>query len=251
MRFISKNQAVFLPEIDSIVISDLHIGLEHELIKSGIVIPSQAERMEKRILKLIKMTNAKRLVILGDVKHQVPGISWREEKQIPSFLSTLSKVVEIHITLGNHDPSLTKLIEGTNVSVHSAKGFRIGDFGFFHGHAWPSRELLECKTVFMGHVHPAVELKDRFGYRTVIQVWVITRISKDIGKKYGLAVKRDVKLIVVPAFNRLIGACVLNSKREEELLGPLLRSEFVDMKNSKVYTLDGIELGTLGELRFK
>ncbi|HDJ96765.1 MAG TPA: metallophosphoesterase [Candidatus Aenigmarchaeota archaeon] len=248
MKFVAGERAVFIPEIESLVISDLHIGFDYELLKNGIIIPSQIDEMEKRIERLFKITKAKRLVILGDVKHKVPGMSWKEEKDLQNFFSKLVKKFEVHITLGNHDASLATVI-GNLVKIHSSRGFKIGEYGFFHGHAWPSKLLLKCKSLFMGHTHPSVQLKDRFGYRLFIPVWVMLEMKKEVGSRYGVELSKDLSLIVVPAFNKLVGNCVLNVKEDEELLGPILKSEFVDLNKSKIFTLEGTELGSLEELR--
>jgi len=99
MKFIKNYPALFIPEIKTLVIADLHIGISYELYKSGINIPSQVKEMKKTIEKLIKQTKAKRLIILGDIKHDVPGISVQELREIPEFLKALSKKIKVEICL--------------------------------------------------------------------------------------------------------------------------------------------------------
>ncbi|MEM5872369.1 MAG: hypothetical protein QXD55_00695, partial [Candidatus Aenigmatarchaeota archaeon] len=70
---------------DALIVTDIHIGIEYEILHSGITIPSQVERIEKRLDNLIKQAKAKQLIILGDLKHQVPNISWQEYKETPKF----------------------------------------------------------------------------------------------------------------------------------------------------------------------
>ena len=54
-----------------LVVADLHIGMELEVGRSGITIPSQVEELKKRIDRLISETGADHLIFLGDIKHQV------------------------------------------------------------------------------------------------------------------------------------------------------------------------------------
>jgi len=67
----------------TLVVSDLHIGIEHSFRKSGIKIPSGTENMKKSILEMIDETGAEKLVILGDLKHKVPGITMQELREVP------------------------------------------------------------------------------------------------------------------------------------------------------------------------
>ena len=53
----------------TLVIADLHIGIERELYRSGINIPSQTKKIFDRLLKLIADHSPDRIVLLGDVKH--------------------------------------------------------------------------------------------------------------------------------------------------------------------------------------
>jgi len=59
----------------------------------------------------------------------------------------------------------------------------------------------------------------------------------------------------MPSFNDFLGGRPLNRKRRmedtktERIIGPILRSEAVDMENAETYLLDGTYLGTLSQLR--
>lgn len=249
MRFIKNFPALFIQEIKALVIADLHIGFSFELDKSGIKIPSQVNDMKRTIRKLIKKTSAKRLIINGDLKHEVPGISYQEMREIPEFLKEISEVVRVDLVKGNHDTFLEKLsLEG--IKIHGSRGLKLERFGFVHGHAWPSKKLLTCDYLILGHTHPVVQFKDKFGYRMIEPVWVKGKIQKEkIKEKYKLKKTGRLEVIIMPAFNHLLGGTVINDKRaNDELLGPLLKNEFVDMKNAEIYLLDGTYLGKLKNL---
>jgi metallophosphoesterase superfamily enzyme len=58
----------------------------------------------------------------------------------------------------------------------------------------------------------------------------------------------------MPSFNDFLGGRPLNERKfsgktDERLVGPVLRSEAVDMKSAETYLLDGTFLGTLNQLQ--
>lgn len=248
IKFIIDYPALFISEEKVLVIGDLHIGLEHELYQSGIIIPPQAKKFSKIINKLIKATKTETLVILGDVKHEVPGISYREMREIPKFFSSLVDKIRVIVCLGNHDTYLKELAL-KEVKIYSSRGFKIGKYGFFHGHAWPSKKLMECDWLLMSHIHPAIEFVDKLGYRNIEQVWVRGKLNvKLVKKKYKIKKCGKMQTIIFPTFNRLLGGLALNSTFNKEYLGPLLVN-IINVDKCKLYLLDGTFLGNVKHLR--
>jgi putative SbcD/Mre11-related phosphoesterase len=251
-KFVTGKPALLIGR--TLVVADLHIGVEHEYYMSGIRIPSNTESMRKEMEKLAESTKARELVILGDVKHKVPGVSGQELREIPGFLRSLGTKLEVHVIPGNHDPGLKDFIP-ENVSLRSGKGFGTGECYFLHGHAWPSSEFLESKYVFVGHEHPQIEFRDSLGYRFLEPVWIRAELDrKKLERKYKLPESLP-ELIVLPGFNRLSGGIAMNSpvsgieKAHETYhagIGTLVRS--AKLPSSKIYLLDGTFLGELRNL---
>jgi len=229
-----------------LIIADLHIGLEYEIYKSGITIPSQVEKIQKRIDKLIKSTKVKHLVILGDVKHQVPSISWQEYREIPRFFEHFK--IKVTVVKGNHDGNIERLTPA-DIDVYEPQGLKIGDFLLAHGQAWPDKKDLDAEYLIMGHVHPAVEFWTG-NFRSMEHCWLKCEINENqIKKKY----KTKSKLkqgIIMPPFNHLIGGMAFNSK-EFKPIGPLLKNNVLKWKDAKVYLSDGTFLGGLPALKRK
>lgn len=249
IRFLTDYPALFIADKKILVIADLHLGLEHELYKNGIVIHPQGEKFKKQIEKLSELTGAKILVILGDIKHKVPGISLREEREVPKMLNELVKKIKIILCIGNHDTELEEIVP-KEMKIYSSRGFKIGKYGFFHGHAWPSKKLIDCDYLFMGHIHPIIEFRDKLGYRMIEQVWIKGKLNeKLIKEKYKTKKNGKLEIIILPTFNKLLGGIALNMKTKEELIGPILANKFLDLDKSKVYLLDGTFLGNLERLK--
>ena len=265
IRFINDEPALLITDKEHgriLAIADLHLGIEHELFKDGITIAPQAQKLFEKIEKLIRMTKADRLVIIGDLKHKVPGISFRELKEIPKFIEPLAEKIHIVLVRGNHDTEFKDMFRG-NVEVHDAKGFAIGKYGFFHGHAWPDKSLLKCDHLLTAHIHPTVEFIDDFGFRLVEKVWVKNRLKEKIVKeKYKIGKRRkkkktkeekfefgELQTIIFPSFNPIISGVPLNSKRRRKYIGPLLSSGAFDVRKADAYMLDGTSLGEVRKIK--
>lgn len=254
-----------------LVVADLHIGWEMSLTDSGIYIPSQAHKLRTKLLQIIKEHKPNRLIFLGDIKQAVARISMEEWGEVPKFFEALQEHLEdIVVIPGNHDGDLEPLTPSA-IKILPSSGLVIGDnprIGLFHGHAWPSPEVLSSEILVMGHIHPVVWFRDRLGLWTVQQVWVKTKCSgerlaraylkhrhvKDCRKprevleeRFGIQVE-DPKLIVVPAFNDLVGGVSIN-RLERRLMGPILHSGGVYMEGAEAYLLDGAYLGTVKQLQ--
>lgn len=213
----------------SLVISDLHIGITKDMYDKGVVLPSQVKEMADTINKLKRKTNTNKLIILGDVKHKVPGISLQEFKEVPLFFSLL-KYKDIIIVKGNHDGNIEKLVDNIG-GVKVKKSATISDYYLTHGH----RNVNTKKnTIVIGHNQPHVKFIDRMRARYVEPVWVKGNL------------KGGKELIIMPAFNRLCGATIVNKNR---LLGPIAKK--LIKSRAHVYLLDGTDIGTIKDLWIK
>jgi putative SbcD/Mre11-related phosphoesterase len=247
MRFVTGKPALVIGK--NLVIADLHLGIEREFRQSGIKLPSQAGRMREELEALIGETKAERLIILGDVKHKVPGISYQELKEVPEFLGHFSKSLRaenIEIILGNHDPGMEELVpEG--VKLHPSGGIVLGDVYLGHGHTWPAPSFLSCSKAVIGHRHPMIEFRDRLGYRFIEPVWIRGRLDRErVGRKYKDVPAGLPEIVITPAFNSLAGSVAVNRDVSDDYrkkIGPLINS--MDLEKAGAYMLDGTYLGEL------
>jgi len=249
IKFLTDYPAVFISDEKILVIAELHLGLEYEIYKSGISILPQRETFLKTLEKLIEITKAKKLVIVGDIKHKVPGSTIREDREIPRFLEQISSKVKTIIIKGNHDDRIEEIVP-KNIKICSSHGFKIKKYGFFHGHAWPSKSLVECDYLFMGHIHPAVEFRDEFGHRNSEKIWIKSRMNAEkIKKKFKLTKTGKMNVIVIPTFNNILGGTAVNRVSRDEQFSPLLGNEIIDLDSAKIYLLDGTCLGSLKNIK--
>jgi len=267
-------QALLIDEEDEriLVIADLHLGFEHELAQMGINLPSQTPKLQAKLTQILEEIKPTRLIILGDVKQSVPKISLQEWEDIPIFFEEIQKAVgRIEVISGNHDGDLEPLTPHA-IKIFSPKGIIVGKeekVALLHGHAWPSPELLEADYIVIGHNHPVVHFRDSIGFRVVRQIWLKANCNGHklaeaflnyAGVKFNTdpteAFKKEFnveintpQLIVIPAFNEILGGLPINLEKPSTLLGPLLRSEAVDIDGAEAYLLDGTFLGVVKQLR--
>jgi putative SbcD/Mre11-related phosphoesterase len=259
----------------TLLVADLHIGWEMELQQKGIHIPSQTPKILNKLTAILSKYKPQQLVIVGDVKYTVISSELGEWHDVPNFFTKLQSLVsEIAVVRGNHDANIEPLLP-ENIRLLPATGIALGDVGVFHGHKWPSPALLGCKTLVMGHLHPVVVFRDQAGFKITRQAWMRVScntealakillqkhhakiegtVAETLWKHYKVKLKAK-EVFIMPSFNDFLGGRPVNetkSRKEigsEALIGPILRSEAVDVDNSELCLLDGTYLGTLDQLR--
>lgn len=263
------------PKTKTLLIADPHLGWEMQLQEKGIHVPSQTPKILNKLTTIITEYKPDRLVILGDVKYTVVSSEFGEWRDIPDFFSKLQGYVgSIAVVRGNHDANLEPLLP-ESVEFLPATGAVIGDVGIFHGHKWPSPALLGCKTLVMGHLHPVVVFRDPTGCKIIRQVWMKAKcdaeaLAKILLRKSGVKIEDSVaetlrkhysikakatEIFIMPSFNDFLGGRPINETRPrkeiggEALIGPVLRSEAVNVDEAELFLLDGTFLGTLNQLR--
>jgi len=174
------NEPLLLVEGDLrvLVATDLHIGIEHQLWLGGASVPSQTNKMLEDLRHWVGEIKPDRLILLGDVKHNLPRTSFQEKSEVPSVLKSLSEVARVELVIGNHDIGISELAP-KNTEIHPAPGFVLDGVGYFHGHTWPAPDLFEAEVLVASHLHPAVRLADRLGSGPPERAWVRAPLSID------------------------------------------------------------------------
>jgi len=239
---------------NTLVLADLHIGIEHELALSGINIPSQIDRRIDRALRYLAAAKAQRVVLLGDVKHTISKTSALERHDIPRFLRSLAECAPVDLLPGNHDAGIEYWLPRDSrfrIKIHPSKGCSIHGAGLMHGHTWPSPDLLHCDYVIMGHNHPIVRMADPLGHISSKPVWIRTRFVESVFRERYPEIDgyANPRVIIMPAFNELVGGIAFNEASYETLLGPLFSNRAIALEKAQAYLLDGTYLGTVEQLR--
>ena len=239
---IINEPAFLIKEKKLLVIADLHIGIETELQENGVQVASQTNIMCQRLISILTTNTINDIILLGDIKHNIPSLTIQERIDVNRFLRNIESYGNLHVLPGNHDGNIHRLLPST-VKLHPSDGFEFEEIGFTHGHRRPNTEVMQCEQVVIGHTHPMVMLTDRLGYRTFEQCWLRSVPLSDILlEKYPSA--RTTQILVMPAFNPLCGGIAVN---RDPLLGPF--KSIINIENAEVYLLDGSSLGKVKDLK--
>ena len=230
---------------DALVVADLHLGIEREFNYKGLRIGSMFSVVMRELLQLVEEEKPKRLVLLGDIKHTIVGEEQHDLFSLRELIGELAKRTEVIVVPGNHDAGISATDGATIAPV---KGIAIGNIGLVHGHAWPEAELMTADYLITGHVHPCVEFVDSNGYSAIERAWIVADANKKRLLERYPGANESIKLIVMPAFNPLVGGVPINRNGGGNALGPLLRSGMFKLADGQIFLLNGIELGKASSL---
>ncbi len=229
----------------TLLVSDLHLGLEKEMAKKGFSLPAYSVKMVDRIRDLAERHRASRLAVLGDVKHTVGKVEDIDWGVVPWFFDTMLDLFEsVEVVPGNHDGNIRTVLP-PRVKLHSSHGTVMGAgrgrIGVAHGHAWPSEEAIFTKNLVIGHSHFTYEMRDALGTRTRESVWVsatydVAQLMEGAG--YRSKAEGEGRLTVMPPFNRMVGGHPINRSKSFQF-GPVLSSRSVSLEKADIFMMDG------------
>jgi len=240
IEVINGFKAIYVRELDLIVISDLQLGEELYLAEEkGIFVPQiQFREIKSELSTIFRKAGATRILINGDVKHEFGEASkqeWREVIELVEFLR--KKVKEIIVVRGNHDNYLLNIASKINIQIFDPFYIEKG-YLFAHGHkkfSYPKN----FHTLIIGHEEPAIII--RHGFDKI----------KLPALLYG-KMKNGKRIICLPAFSTLSSGTEINAIDENDLLSPILKED-VDLDELEVVGIDkevgALSFGKLKEIR--
>ena len=238
----------------TLIVSDVHFGFEAELAERGVRVPSQSQRLRELFLEVIGSTEAERMIILGDLKHQVPLSSWIEWREMPRVIEDIRGLgLDIYLVPGNHDGGIESML-GDRVNYLPSRGVLIEaeqKIYLLHGHTWPSPSVLEADLIVMGHLHPMVGIRTDVGAVVKRRAWLLMSGDRRTLAEVFVAKARrrkPINLIIIPAFNPILTGITVNSLTPRDKLWPLMRSKAFNLSEAEVVMLDGVRLGKISEL---
>ncbi|MDD5133444.1 MAG: metallophosphoesterase [Candidatus Nanoarchaeia archaeon] len=225
-RVLAKDLFLYLEKEKMLILSDLHIGLEEAMNKQGILLPRfQFQELVKRIEKVFKELEIKKIIVNGDLKHEFGTISSQEWSQTLKIINILSTKAELILVKGNHDTILGPIAEKKDIKV--LEYYKVNDIYICHGHKIPeNKDFKDSKLVIIGHEHPAVSFKER---------------PTEKFKCFLVGKYKNKTLIVQPSLNLISEG---TNVTKEKLLSPFLKN----LKDFKVYVFEK-ELYKFGKLK--
>ncbi len=205
---------IYLSDIKTLIISDLHLGYEEALQKRGVLVPkTMFKQIIKRLDWILSQVPVEKVILNGDIKHEFGTISvqeWREVLRLIEYFE--KKNIEILAVKGNHDTIFSPIAR--KKQIKEVKEARHKDILIAHGDYIPEKP---SKIIIIGHEHPAITLREKAKAE---------KFKCFLRGKY----KKSV-LIVQPSFNPLTeGSDVL----KKEVLSPLIKN----ISNFDVYIVN-------------
>ena len=223
---ITNDRCLWLEHEATIVIADLHIGLESALEADGLHLPRfQTDNMREALIEIIDRYSPQRVVILGDLKHEFSRNVGQELAEVRSILSLLKESSEVNVARGNHDNYLPNIAFKLGINVEER--FIIGGITLMHGHT-PT----DSRPLVIGHEHPSVKVFDEV--RANVRLPCFLHLEKE-------------RIVVLPAFSPLAPGTDYTSGYGGRTISPVLAH--LDIGRAKVYGCSDIGLLPLGELR--
>lgn len=192
-----RDRAVFLPEHETLVLADLHLGKD---AASNVEWPvGEHGDITDRFATLIAEYDPEEVVVAGDLLHSFSTLPRGVMASVRKLRSIANEAgVRIVVTPGNHDSMLGEVWKGPTVEE-----YRIGDYLVTHGHEEPEGS---AAGYIIGHDHPTIEIE---GQRRACYLFAETQY-------------RDADLLMLPSFTKLAAGVVVNGMRTRDFQSPLV-----------------------------
>jgi DNA ligase-associated metallophosphoesterase len=147
-------KAVYLPQHNALLVSDVHLGKSETFQRFGIPISSQVNHATlERLKQVCDRTQAQQLFILGDLFHAKAGMV---DEVIDGWLTFLAETsLAAHLILGNHDRALADDLSQLSLTCYD-EAINLDSLVLSHEPLALFQGLNIC-----GHVHPCVRIGGR------------------------------------------------------------------------------------------
>lgn len=224
--------------LDAIVVSDLHLGYESHMAKSGIFIPkANLKKIIRDFGKGLGKTKAGRIIVVGDIKNDFSGVGQDEFNELHEIIKFCrEKEVKLTLIKGNHDNFIDRYKEPFGLETHADQA-EIGDYIFFHGDKLPRINEKKPGMLVSGHEHPSIGIVNGAGRKERLRCFLFGEYS-------------GIGLLVLPAISYFATGSDVNLQPKERLLSPALRK--MDIEKAHAIAIgygSTIDFGTIGNLR--
>ena len=207
-----RERAAYLPEVDALVVADLHAG---RAAASAVDFPlGERGDLRDRLTALVEADRPSTVVFAGDVLHQFGPAPEAAASALDDLVEVCrERGAEAVAVAGNHDGGLEAAWPG---EVRTA--YRTGGVIVCHGHEAPDPGVVadgrggdgdareDVALYVIGHDHPAIEIE---GQRHPCFLW-------------GEGAHRGRDVLVVPAFTELAAGVPVNGLSGRDAQSPLL-----------------------------
>jgi metallophosphoesterase superfamily enzyme len=193
-----RDRAVYLPDADTLVAADLHLG---KVAASPVnaPVPAGADMID-RLEDLLYLFHPAEVVLAGDVLHTY-GFVPRAARESLAALTDCVMAAGATVTAveGNHDAQLNAVTDLATTESHELSEGTIVS----HGHEAPE---IEAPRFVIGHDHPTIEIEGR---RRACYLQAST-------------IYDGADVLALPAFNPAVRGTLVNGLVDGDPLSPFL-----------------------------
>jgi len=159
--------ALWIPEPRTVVIADAHLGYGWALRRRGQLGPVVDEVARDKVRAAIDELQPATIVFLGDVVH-APRPDPREHELVESTLRALAQHAKVVIVLGNHDRGFAR--DFPHIGIELVPQWTMDGLIGLHG---DKPAGVSASKFLVGHLHPALSVRDDAGASQRIPVFLI------------------------------------------------------------------------------
>ena len=177
---VTGDGVAWLPEEETIVVADVHVGYELAVQRRGGYLPPVARgaAVGARLAALARSVGANRVILAGDLRHSTRDVDDLERAELDDFAAVVRAQATLDVVLGNHDRG-DALVGGGN-----HRSLVVGTVTIVH----QPPATIPSRWTICGHLHPRVTLSDETGVSAAYRCALI-----------------GVRMLVLPAFSDWAG----------------------------------------------
>ena len=226
----TEERCIWVPDSDTIVIADLHLGYEGVLRLDGVAMPRYQDHIiHDRLAKILDRFGPRKVIINGDFKHNFSRNLQQEWREVSEMLSFLTDKCDVLIIRGNHDNYLKTI--AVRYDVPLTWHYELQGVTITHGHR--TEDLPDSQRLLLAHEHPFVKLRDEVGATLSMPCYLYTD-----------------EVAILPAFSPIVSGTDVSDASPHDYLSPLLHDINVDsFKVTAISDVGLLDFATIGDLK--
>lgn len=162
--------ALWIPESRTLIVADVHLGYGWAQRRKGELGPIADARTREKLFEVCRELTPACVVFLGDLVH-APRPCGPERAWIEETLTGLRELSELIVVRGNHDRAFAR--DFGHVPVTFCESWSYNTLTAIHGDRLTAA-IPEHHTLIVGHLHPALTVKDAAGASRKMPLFLVT-----------------------------------------------------------------------------
>jgi len=162
--------ALWLPDVQTVLIADLHLGYSWAQRRRGELGPLADFQAREKLLLLCAALSPRHIVFVGDLVH-APRPCAPERAYIEDTLTLLAKQAQVTAVRGNHDRAFAR--EFGHLAVSTGESWTSGAITAMHGDRLDRAPIPQSGTLILGHLHPCLCVREASGAGQKLPVFLV------------------------------------------------------------------------------